>query len=154
MPGKSGLEILKKLKQLRPKLPVLILTMHGEEQFGLRALKAGASGYLTKESATEELIEAIRKVVAGAKHFAPRLTEKLDQQLASKAITCLHETLSDREYQVMLLLSSGKTVSEAAEQMGLSVKTVSTYRARILEKMTLKNNAELTQYALRNRLIE
>ncbi len=154
LPGRSGLEILKDLKRERPKLPVLILSMHSEEQFAVRALKAGASGYLTKESAPEELVKAIRKVVAGGKYISQQLAERLAFDLEKGFEKAPHETLSDREYEVMLMIARGKTVSEIADELSLSVKTVSTYRERILEKMKMKTNAELIRYAIQNRLVD
>lgn len=154
MPGKSGLDVLKELKSDRPKLPVLILSMYPEEQYAVRVLRAGASGYLTKEGAPEELIAAIRKVVQGKKYVSASLAEKLAFDLESDSQKPLHETLSDREFQVMRMIASGKTVSEISEELSLSVKTISTYRTRILEKMRMKNNAELTHYAVQNRLAD
>jgi DNA-binding NarL/FixJ family response regulator len=153
MPGRSGLEVLKDIKALRPKLPVLILSMHSEELYAIRALRAGASGYLTKASASEELIGAIRKVSAGRKYVSTSLAEKLAFELDADASKPPHETLSDREYQVMIMLASGKTVKEIADEVCLSVKTISTYRTRIMEKMNLKKNAELTLYAIQHHLI-
>lgn len=153
MPGRSGLEVLKDIKALRPKLPVLILSMHSEELYAIRALRAGASGYLTKASASEELIGAIRKVSAGRKYVSTSLAEKLAVELDADASKAPHETLSDREYQVMIMLASGKTVKEIADEVCLSVKTISTYRTRIMEKMNLKKNAELTLYAIQHHLI-
>jgi len=153
MPGRSGLEVLKDIKALRPKLPVLILSMHSEELYAIRALRAGASGYLTKASASEELIGAIRKVAAGRKYVSTSLAEKLAVELDTDASKPPHETLSDREYQVMIMLASGKTVKEIADEVCLSVKTISTYRTRIMEKMNLKKNAELTLYAIQHHLI-
>ena len=153
MPGRSGLEVLKDIKALRPKLPVLILSMHSEELYAIRALRAGASGYLTKASASEELIGAIRKVAAGRKYVSTSLAEKLAVELDADASKPPHETLSDREYQVMIMLASGKTVKEIADEVCLSVKTISTYRTRIMEKMNLKKNAELTLYAIQHHLI-
>jgi DNA-binding NarL/FixJ family response regulator len=154
MPGKSGLEVLKELKIASPKIPVLILSIYPEEQYAIRALRAGASGYLTKASAPEELISAIRKVSRGGKYIGSSLAEKLAYELDGDSGKAPHETLSDREYQILLMIASGKTVSDIAEEMCLSVKTVSTYRSRILDKMKLKNNAELTTYAIRNKLVE
>lgn len=154
MPGRSGLEILKELKGQKPHLPVMILSIYPEEQYAIRALKAGAAGYLTKASAPEELISAIRKVSRGGKYISSSLAEKLAYELDGDAEKAPHETLSDREYQILLMIASGKTVSDIAEEMCLSVKTVSTYRSRILDKMKLKNNAELTTYAIRNKLVE
>lgn len=154
MPGRSGLDILKQLKTDRPKLSVLVLSMYSEEQYALRALKAGASGYMTKESATDELIEAIRKVSTGRKYISPSVAEKLAFSLESGDERPPQETLSDREFQVMCMIASGKTIKAIAEELSLSIKTVSTYRARILEKMRMKNNAELTHYAIQNKLVE
>src|SRR5262249_24781870 len=149
MPGRSGLEALKDLKHEHAKLPVLVLSMYPEDQLGVRVLKAGADGYMTKESAPEELIEAIKKVLRGGKYVSPALDEKIAFYLSAPAEKQLHETLSDREYQIMVMIGSGKTVSEIAEELALSVKTVSTYRARILEKMQMKSNAELTHYTIK-----
>jgi len=154
MPGRSGLEILKELKGQKPHLPVMILSIYPEEQYAIRALKAGAAGYLTKASAPEELISAIRKVSRGGKYISSSLAEKIAYQLDGDSEKAPHETLSDREYQILLMIASGKTVSDIAGEMCLSVKTVSTYRSRILDKMKLKNNAELTTYAIRNKLVE
>jgi two-component system invasion response regulator UvrY len=154
MPGKNGLEVLKELKVANPKIPVLILSIYPEEQYAIRALKAGASGYLTKASVPEELISAIRKVSRGGKYISSSLAEKIAYELDSDSGKAPHETLSDREYQILLMIASGKTVSDIAGEMCLSVKTVSTYRSRILDKMKLKNNAELTTYAIRNKLVE
>ena len=154
MPGRSGLEILKELKSEKPDLSVLILSMHPEEQYAVRVLKAGASGYLTKESAPDELIAAIRKASIGRKYVSSSLAEKLAFYLEIDAEKPLHETLSDREYEVMRMIASGKTPTEIAEKLFLSIKTISTYRSRILEKMGMKSNAELTHYALKNRLVE
>lgn len=153
MPGRGGLEVLKELKHERPKLPVLILSMHPEDQFAIRAFRAGAAGYMTKESAPEELIKALRKILNGGRYVSPSLAEKMAFQLDIGTEQALHENLSDREYQVMTLIASGKTVSQIAEELSLSVKTISTYRARILEKMNLMNNAQLTYYAIRNGLV-
>jgi DNA-binding NarL/FixJ family response regulator len=154
LPGRNGIDILKQLKKERPKLPVLMLTMHPEEQYAIRALKAGASGYLTKESTPDELITAIRKVSAGGKYVSSSLAETLAYELGRMDEKAPHETLSDREYQIMLLIASGKTVTEIAETLSLSIKTVSTYRSRILEKMRMKNSAELTYYAIKNQLVD
>jgi DNA-binding NarL/FixJ family response regulator len=154
MPGRSGLDILKQLKSERPKLSVLVLSMYSEEQYALRALRAGASGYMTKESAPDELIEAIRKVSTGRKYISPAVAEKLAVSLESNDERPPQETLSDREFQVMCMIASGKTVKAIADELALSIKTVSTYRARILEKMRMKNNAELTHYAIQNKLVE
>ncbi len=154
MPGRSGLEILKDIKTEHPKQPVLILSMHAEEQYAVRALRAGASGYLTKASAPDELIGAIRKVSYGRKYVSASLAEKLAFALDIDTKNPPHETLSDREYQVMLMIASGKSVKEIAAELCLSVKTISTYRARVMEKMKMKKNAELTLYAVRNRLMD
>lgn len=154
MPGKSGLEGLKELKRERPKLPVVVMSFHAEEQYATRTLKAGASGYLTKDSAPEELVKAVRKAVAGGRYVSASLAEKLAFDLAAQTGKPLHEALSDREFQVLRLIASGKAVSEIAEQLALSVKTVSTYRVRLLEKMRMKNNAELMRYAFQNHLVE
>jgi DNA-binding NarL/FixJ family response regulator len=153
MPGKSGLDTLKELKLEKPNLPVLILTIYPEEQYALRVLKAGAAGYLTKESAPAELVTAIRKVSEGGRYVSPSLAEKLAFNIGADTDAELHERLSDREYQVMCMIASGKTVSEIADDMSLSVKTISTYRTRILEKMEMKNNAELTHYAIKKELV-
>jgi two-component system invasion response regulator UvrY len=154
MPGMDGLDVLKQLKIEKPRIPVIILTIHPEAQYALRILRAGASGYLTKESASDELIAAIRKVHRGGKYISANLAEKIAFALDADAEKMLHETLSDREYQVLYLIASGKTVTEIAEELNLSVKTISTYRARILEKMNMKTNAELTRYAFQNHLID
>jgi DNA-binding NarL/FixJ family response regulator len=151
MPGRSGLEILSELKRVNPKLPVLILSIYPEDQFGVRALKAGADGYMNKESAPDELVNAIRKIIGGGRYVSPTLAEKLAFVVGSK--TASRDNLSLREHQVMLMLVSGKTLSEIAEEISLSVKTVSTYRTRILEKLNLKNNSELILYAVRNGLV-
>jgi DNA-binding NarL/FixJ family response regulator len=154
MPGMDGLDVLKQLKIERPKLPVLILSMHPEAQYALRAMKAGASGYITKSSAPDELILAIKKVVNGGRYISPAFAEKLAFQLDTDFKELPHEALSDREYQVILLIASGKTVSEIADELTLSVKTISTYRSRILEKMKMKNNAELTRYVIEHQLLD
>jgi DNA-binding NarL/FixJ family response regulator len=154
MPGMDGLDVLKQLKIEKPHLPVIILTIHPEAQYALRILKAGASGYLTKESAADELIKAIRKVNRNGKYISPSLAEKIAFALDEDAAKLPHETLSDREYQVLCLIGQGNTVSQIAESLALSVKTVSTYRTRILEKMHMENNAELIHYAVQNALVE
>ncbi|HEY3304237.1 MAG TPA: response regulator transcription factor [Candidatus Binatia bacterium] len=153
MPGRGGLEVLKDLRRERAKLPVLVLSMHPEDQFGLRVLKAGAAGYLTKDSAPEELVKAIRKVCGGGKYISPLLAEQLAVRLDPDEPRPPHEFLSDREYQVMCLIASGKRVGDIAKNLSLSVKTISTYRLRILEKMGVKTNAELTRYAIERALI-
>lgn len=154
MPGPGGIDILKTLQQERPGLPALILSMHAEDQYAVRMLRAGASGYLTKESAPVELVQAIRKVVAGGKYISAGLAEILAFRLDSATDRPLHEKLSDREFQVMRLLGSGKTVTTIATELALSAKTVSTYRSRILDKLNLENTAEITRYALQNGLID
>lgn len=154
LPGRSGFDILLDLRAEKPAQPILVLSMHAEEQYALRVLKAGASGYLTKESVPEELIHAIRKVVEGGKYVSPTLAEKLAFEIGAAADKPLHESLSDREFQVMRLIASGRTVTQIAEALSLSAKTVSTYRARILQKMNLKTNAELIRYAIRHQLID
>lgn len=154
MPGMDGLDVLKQLKIERPKLPVLILTIHPEAQYALRVLKAGASGYITKSSAPDELIRAVKKVFRGGKYISQAFAENLAFQLDTDYKELPHEALSDREYQVCLLIASGKTVSEIADELTLSVKTISTYRSRILEKMNLKNNAELTRYVIEHQLLD
>ncbi len=154
MPGRSGIDVLVDLKRVRPKLPVLILSMHPEGQYGKRVLKAGAAGYLTKDSAPEELIKAVRKVLAGGRYVSPALAEVLAVDLGRDADQPLHAKLSDRELEVLRLLGSGKTISQIAEVLHLSVTTVSTYRARILEKMSMSTTAELMCYALRNHLVD
>lgn len=152
MPGMDGIDVLKQLKIEKPHLPVIILTVHPESQYALRILKAGAAGYITKESASNELIKAIRKVHNGGKYITPSLAEKIAFALDMDGTQLPHESLSDREYQVLCMLGSGKTVSHIAEELSLSVKTVSTYRTRILEKMRMQNNAELIHYAVQNGL--
>jgi two-component system, NarL family, invasion response regulator UvrY len=154
MPGRSGLEVLGDIKNQRPKLAVLILSMHPEEQYAVRALRAGASGYLTKASAPQELIGAIRKAAGGGKYVTSSLAEKLADQLEIDTETLPHERLSNREHQVMLMLASGKSVSDIADELCLSVKTISTYRTRVMLKMGMKKNAELTLYAVHNKLID
>jgi len=154
LPDRSGLEALKDVKAMRPELPVLILSMHPEDQYAVRVLKAGASGYVTKESAADELAKALRKVVGGGRYISSALAEKLAIAVGGDYDKPLHETLSDREFQVMFLIASGKKPAEIADELLLSVKTVSTYRTRVLEKMHMANNAELTYYAVKNSLIE
>jgi two-component system invasion response regulator UvrY len=153
MPGRSGLEILKELKSQKPHLPVMILSIYPEEQYAVRAFRDGASGYLTKASTPKELISAIRKVSQGGRYVTEALAEKLTYFLHGDVDKAPHEKLSDREYQVMLLIASGKTVTQAAEELCLSVKTISTYRRHILEKMQFSTNAEITMYAIQNKLL-
>jgi two-component system, NarL family, invasion response regulator UvrY len=152
MPGRNGFDILKELNEEYGRLPVLVLSMHSEDEFALHILKAGASGYLTKESAPSELVNAIRKVVNGGKYISPSLAEKLAFSKDLDAERPLHETLSNREFQVMQMMGQGKTAMEIAQELALSVKTVSTYRARILKKMDLKSNAEIIRYAIQHQL--
>ena len=154
MPGKSGLDVLKEIKEHRPKLPVLILSMHPEEQFAIRAIRAGASGYLTKESAGDELVLAIRKALKGERYISGSLAQILAGELDSDSEKPLHEILSDREYQVMLMIASGKTVGAIAGELCLSVKTISSYRTNILLKTGMKNNSEITHYAIKNELVD
>lgn len=154
MPGRGGLDALKVLKSRHPKLPVLMLSMHPEEHYAVRALRAGASGYLNKESAWDELVIAIQKVLEGGMYVSAVLAQKLAANLDVAADKPLQEILSDREYQVFRMIAAGKTVSKIGEELSLSVKTVSTHRTRILEKMKLKNNAELIHYAITNKLTD
>lgn len=154
LPGRSGLELLSDIKRERPELPVLILTVHSEEQYAVRALKAGASGFLTKESAPDKLVDAVRKIAEGRRFITPEVAEKLASSVARGDQGPLHETLSDREFQILKMIGSGKTVSQIGRELALSVKTISTHRTRILKKMNLKTNSELTHYAIRNGLVE
>ncbi len=153
MPGMNGLEVLKELRRRKSRVPVLILTMYPEEQYAIRALRAGASGYLTKESAPDELVTAIRKVLAGGRYVSSSLAERLAAYVDHDIEKPLHDTLSDREYEVMRLIASGRRVKEIAEELSLSAKTVSSYRGRVLTKLNMKNNAELTLYAIQNQLL-
>ena len=154
MPGRSGLDVLKQLRAEKPGLPVLMLTMYPEEQYAVRALRAGASGYLTKESVPDELISAIRKVSAGRKYISSSLAEKLAYDLDLDKEAPVHESLSDREYEVLCMIAQGDTVKDIADKLCLSIKTISTYRSRILEKMHMKKNAELMHYAIKHGLVE
>jgi DNA-binding NarL/FixJ family response regulator len=154
MPVRSGLEVLQQLRQLKPGLPVIILSMHPEEQFAVRMLKSGASSYLSKESAPDELVKAIRHVYKGNKYITSKVADKLVSDLEIDSEKLPHERLTEREFQVMLIIASGKSVKETAAELCLSVKTVSTYRTRILEKMKMRSNAQFTQYAIRHKLIE
>lgn len=153
LPDKSGLEVLRQIRDRKPKLPVLILSMYPEDQFALRVLKAGASGYLNKESAPEELINALRKASNGAKYISDTLLEEIADTLDFTTERPAQEILSDREFQVLCLIASGKSVKEIAGKLEINIKTVSTYRLRILEKMRMKNNSELTYYAVKNQLV-
>ena len=154
LPDKSGLDLLKELREFKPELRVLILSMHPEDRFAMRVLKAGAFGYVTKESAGEELVKAIRKVHNGGKYVSATLAEKLVFEIQSGSDKPVHEILSDREFQVFQMIASGKTLAEIADSLSLAVTTVSTYRARILEKLNLHSNAELIHYAITNKLLD
>ena len=154
LPDGSGLDVLKRVRELRPRLPVLILSMHAADQFARRAIAAGASGYLTKDAADTELVTAVARLTRGGKYFGPDVLERVALGLHPDSDDRPHERLSDREYQVLRMIGSGKTVSEIATELVLSVKTVSTYRARVLEKMKMRTNAELTHYAVRHGLAE
>jgi len=154
MPGKDGLEVLQELRRERPSLPVLVLSAHPEDQMALRMLRAGAAGYLTKDKAPEVLLSAIRKVLRGEKYISEALAEKTTLHVICEAPAPLHETLSDREYQVMRMMASGMTIQEIGQALFLSARTVSTYRARLLEKMNMKNNMELLRYVLEHNLLE
>lgn len=154
MPGRSGLDILRTIKAAQPKLPVLILSMHSEEQFAVRVLQSGAAGYLTKGMAGTELIAAMQKVLAGGRYICASVAESLASHLDRDSSKPLHHTLSNREFEVLCLIASGKTVKEIGVQLSLSIKTISTYRTRILEKMALRNNAELMRYAVENDLVQ
>ena len=154
MPGRGGLDVLKELKAQRPKTPVLVLSMHAERQFAVRALRAGAAGYLTKASAGAELLKAVEHILAGGRYVSAGLAEQLASELGPIGGGLLHERLSAREFEILRLIASGKTVKEIAAELALSGNTISTYRARILEKMKLRTNAELTHYAISNQLVD
>ena len=154
MPGRNGLDALKELKRERSSVPILILSMHPEEQFALRTLKAGADGYLTKDSEPEKLLEAIRKVYGGGKYITMELAEQLAIEIQKGSERPSHEILSDREFQVLRHLAKGKTITDVANELSISVKTVSTYRSRILEKTNLKTNVEMTHYAIQHGLMD
>jgi two-component system invasion response regulator UvrY len=154
MPDRSGIEVLKQIKKEKPEMAVLMLSMHREDQYAIRSLKAGASGYLTKQSAPRELVTAIRQVAGGLKYISAALAQELANHVGDDHEAPPHDTLSDREYQTLTMIASGKTVGAIAKELSLSVKTVSEYRARLLVKMKLKNSAELTHYAIKNQLIE
>lgn len=154
MPGRSGLDVLKEVKQTYPKLPVLVLSVHPEDQYALRALKAGASGYLTKDSASDELVNAVKQLCGGRKYVSRTLAEKLAAVVGDEEKKFGPESLSDREFQVLRMIASGKTASEIADELSLSVKTISTYRTRILEKLRLKTNAQLIHYAVQQGLVD
>lgn len=153
MPGRSGLEALQQIKQYNSKLPVLVLSIYPEEQYAVRVLKAGASGYLNKDMAPDELVNAVHKVLLGRKYITASIAEKLVSTLDNGSDKSSHEVLSDREFEVMKMLAAGKSVSEIGANLNLSPTTISTYRARILSKMGMKTNAELTQYSIENKLI-
>lgn len=153
MPGRNGLEVLKQIKDEELKIPVLMFSLHPEEQVAVRALKLGAAGYLAKDTVDEELVKAVNLILTGRKYITPSLAEQLATQLENPDGKAPHELLSDREYQTMLLIAKGKTITEISEELSLAVPTISTYRARILEKMGMKNSAELTTYAIRNKLV-
>lgn len=153
MPGRSGLESLKQVKEEFPKLPVLILSMHSEDQYAIRVLKAGASGYLTKDSAPEELVKAVKQILSTGRYISPAVAEKLAENINQNSTEELHESLSDREFEVLKMIGSGKTVSEIAQILSLSVNTISTYRVRILEKTKLHSNSEVMHYVLENKLV-
>ncbi len=154
MPDIGGLEVLRQIQGIRPELPILILSVHSEEQYATRTLKAGAAGYMNKESAPDELVNAIVQVASGRKYVTPSLAQRLADRLGEPGAQSPHDALSNREYQVMCMLASGKTISDIAEALSLSVKTISTYRARILEKMKLENTAEIIRYAIKHGLVE
>ena len=154
LPGQSGLEVLKEITSRRPGAKVLVLTMHPEEQYAARVLKAGASGYLTKETASEEVINAVTTIQAGGKYASPAFSQTLLSTLANPTPKAAHEMLSDREYQVLRMLASGKSAKEIGFDLNLSVKTISTYRTRVLQKLTLKTNADIIRYAMREKLVE
>lgn len=153
MPDRNGIDVLKQVKKESPQIAVLMLSMHREDQYAIRALKAGAAGYLNKQSAPAELVNAILQVATGSKYISAALAQELANQINDDHQTPLHETLSDREYQTLTMIASGKTVSDIAEELTLSVKTISMYRSRLLQKMKLRHNAELTHYAIKNRLV-
>jgi len=154
MPNRNGIDTLKRMRKEFPRVPVLILSMYPEEQYAIRALKAGAAGYLNKQSAPDQLVTALRQVAGGKKYVSDTLAETLAASIGEDHNKPPHEKLSDREYQTLCMIASGKTLTQIAEELKLSVKTVSVYRARLLEKMGLKNNAEITHYGLKNGLVE
>ncbi len=154
MPGRSGLDILKQLKCEHPSLPVLILSMHPEEQYAVRTIKAGAAGYVTKDSAPDVLVEAIKKVHGGGRYISTTLAERLADSIAETREKPSHEYLTDREFQIIKMLAAGKTITQIGRELFLSVKTISTYRQRILQKMNMKSNAELTHYMIDNNLLD
>lgn len=152
LPDRNGMEVLEQIRHLQPKLPILVLSMHPEDQYGLRVLRAGASGYMNKESAVEDLAAAVERVAADGRYISPHLAERLVSELREDANRPAHETLSNREYRVLLLLAAGKSIKEISNELTLSAKTVSTYRARLLQKLNLRTNAELVRYAIMHQL--
>jgi len=154
LPDRSGLEILKTIRSARPLVPVLVVTMHGEEEYGVRAMRADAAGYLTKESAGEELVAAIRSIIAGRRYVSPRLADLIALHVARSTREKPHGKLSDREYEILCAIGSGLTLAEIGRRLGLSIKTVSTYRARLLDKLQLESTTQLVRYALEHRLVE
>lgn len=154
MPDRSGIEVLKQIRKEKPALAVLMLSMHREDQYAVRSLKAGASGYLNKQSAPAELVNAIRQVASGRKYISPELAQQLANQVSDDRDEVLHESLSDREFQTLTMIASGMAVSDIAAELALSVKTVSMYRSRLLAKMRLRHNAELTHYAIKHKLVD
>lgn len=153
MPKKTGVEVIEEMKYLKKKIPVLVLSVHPEDQFAMRVLKTGAKGYMTKESAPENIVDAIKKIINGGKYISPTLAEKILSDINSDRDEAPHETLSNREFQIIVMIASGKTLKEIAEELNLNIKTISTYRQRILEKMNMTSNAELTRYVLDNKLM-
>jgi DNA-binding NarL/FixJ family response regulator len=153
MPKKTGVEVIEEMKYLKKKIPVLVLSVHPEDQFAMRVLKTGAKGYMTKESAPENIVDAIKKIINGGKYISPTLAEKILSDINSDRDEAPHETLSNREFQIIVMIASGKTLKEIAEELNLNIKTISTYRQRILEKMNMTSNSELTRYVLDNRLM-
>jgi two-component system, NarL family, invasion response regulator UvrY len=153
MPGRSGLDVLQQIKQIHPKLPILILSIHPEDQYAIRVLRAGASGYLNKDSAPEELVKALNQILSGRKYITPSIAEKLVFAFDQDAKKFTHECLSDREFEVLKMLAAGKSVSDISEQIALSASTISTYRSRIMSKLNLKTNADLTLYSIEHKLI-
>jgi len=154
MPGRNALELLKDVSKIAPRIPVLILTMHPEERFAVRAIQLGAAGYITKESAPVELVKAIRHVVTGGKYITPSVAERMAREYAPLGTKAPHELLSNREFEILCMIASGKAVKEIADELNISINTVHTYRSRVLEKMNARSNSELTQYAIRNNLVE
>ncbi len=154
MSGMNGIEVMKHIKATKPAVPVIVLSMHAEDQYAVRTIKAGASGYITKETAGDNLVSAVRRVASGGKYISPTLAETLAESVAGGGSELPHENLTDREFQVLCMIASGKTVSEIGSELFLSVKTISTYRQRILEKMNMKNNSELTHYVIKNNILD